>query len=121
MNTGFVSDDPDILVPISVARALGLWPQPDGSLSVILGTAGGEIEGYVVPRSVLARVLAGDRASREILASVVVSALAEEVLISDALAEELGVQILYRRRGIWESVDEDKVRESERDSESSCA
>ena len=49
VNTGLVSDEPDILVPAGVARALGLWPQPDGSLSVILGTAGGEGEGYVVP------------------------------------------------------------------------
>uniref|UniRef100_A0A7J3X7Y0 Uncharacterized protein n=1 Tax=Thermofilum pendens TaxID=2269 RepID=A0A7J3X7Y0_THEPE len=69
----------------------------------------------------LVRVLAGDRASREILASVVVSPLAEEVLISDALAEELGVQILYPRRGIWKFADEDKVRESERDFERNCA
>ena len=115
VNTGFTSEEPDILVPASVARALGLWPQPDGSLSVILDTAGGEVEGYMVPRSALVRVLTDDRVSEAVLANVIVDPLAEEVLISDALAEELGIQILYPRRGVWKFADEDRVRHSVED------
>jgi len=37
----------------------------------------------------------------------------DEVLVSDYLAEELQVQILYPRKGLWKFVDEDRVRESE--------
>jgi hypothetical protein len=49
VNTGFTSEEPDILMPSNVAKTLGLWPQPDGSLSIIFTTAGGEVEGYEVP------------------------------------------------------------------------
>jgi len=41
-----------------------------------------------------------DRVSEAVLANVIVDPLAEGVLISDMLAEELGVQILYPRRGV---------------------
>ena len=58
------------------------------------------------------RVLTEDRASGEVLANALINPLADEVLISDALAEELGIQILYPRRGIWKFSDEDKARSS---------
>jgi hypothetical protein len=112
VNTGFTSEEPDILMPSNVAKTLGLWPQPDGSLSIIFTTAGGEVEGYEVPRSVFVRVLAEDRASKEVLANVLINPLTEDVLISDALAEELGIQILYPRRGIWKFSDEERARSS---------
>jgi hypothetical protein len=112
VNTGFTSEEPDILMPSNVAKTLGLWPQPDGSLSIIFTTAGGEVEGYEVPRSVFVRVLAEDRASKEVLANALINPLTEDVLISDALAEELGIQILYPRRGIWKFSDEERARSS---------
>jgi hypothetical protein len=106
------SEEPDILMPSNVAKTLGLWPQPDGSLSIIFTTAGGEVEGYEVPQSVFVRVLAEDRASKEVLANALINPLTEDVLISDALAEELGIQILYPRRGIWKFSDEERARSS---------
>ncbi|MGY0287295.1 MAG: hypothetical protein ACUX7D_00810 [Candidatus Methanodesulfokora washburnensis] len=112
VNTGFTSEEPDILMPSNVAKTLGLWPQPDGSLSIIFTTAGGEVEGYEVPQSVFVRVLAEDRASKEVLANALINPLTEDVLISDALAEELGIQILYPRRGIWKFSDEERARSS---------
>ena len=115
VNTGFMSEEPDILIPVNVARELGLWPQPDGSLLITLSTAGGDVEGYAAPRSVFVRVLTEDRVSEEILANALINPLAEEVLISDALAEELGIQILYPRRGIWKFADEDRARSSAKD------
>jgi hypothetical protein len=42
-----------------------------------------------------------------------VSLLEYEVLISDALAEELGIVILAPKTGLWRFRDEDKVRTSE--------
>jgi hypothetical protein len=115
VNTGFVSEEPDILIPLNLARELGLWPQPDGSLLLTLSTAGGDVEGYAVPRSVFVRVLTEDRAGGDVLANALINPLADEVLISDALAEELGIQILYPRRGIWKFSDEDKARSSVKD------
>jgi hypothetical protein len=45
--------------------------------------------------------------------NVTVSLLEYEVLISDALAEELGIVILAPKTGLWKFKDEDKVRTSE--------
>ena len=114
VNTGFMSDTPDLAVPPSVAERLGLWPRPSSALSVTLETGGGVVEGYIVPQAVAVRVVVEDRASREVIANVLVNPFIDEVLISDALAEELGIQILYPRRGLWRFSDEDKVRGSER-------
>jgi len=56
------------------------------------------------------RVVAEDRCSRDVVANVIINPLDEEVLISDYLAEELGIQILYPRRGIWRFVDDEPNR-----------
>ena len=112
VNTGFTSETPDIAVPPSVAERLGLWPLPEGAILVSVETGGGVVEGYIIPRAVSVRVVTSDRASREVVANVLINPHLDAILVSDYLAEELGIQILYPRRGLWKFVDEDKVRES---------
>lgn len=43
VNSGFESDEPDVVVPVEVARALGLWPPPDDVELAELGTGGGDL------------------------------------------------------------------------------
>jgi len=112
VNTGFVSESADIIVPASLAERLGIWPPHGEALVVALETGGGLIEAYVAPRALAVQVITEDRVSREIVANAIVNPYVEEVLISDYLAEELGIQILYPRRGLWKFEDENKVRES---------
>jgi hypothetical protein len=57
------------------------------------------------------RVLPEDRASKGVLANALINPLTEDVIISDALAEELGIQILYPRRGIWKFSDEESQKQ----------
>ena len=114
INTGFRSETPDISIPLSIASELGLYPPPTGSYSVeIEGTTGRGIV-YAVPRAVIVRILAEDRVSRDVVANTIVNPFDDEVLISDALTEELGVQILYPKKGIWRFVDDppNKIRYS---------
>lgn len=112
VNTGFTSETPDLAIPVAIAEKLGLWPPPGEALSITLETGGGVVESYVVPQAVVVKIVTEDRCSREIVANTIVNPYLEEVLISDCLAEELGIQILYPRRGLWKFVDEDRVRES---------
>lgn len=112
VNTGFTSEAPDIAVPPSVAEKLGLWPLPEGAILASVETGGGVVEAYIIPRAVSVRVVTSDRTSREVVANVLINPYLSEILISDYLAEELGIQILYPRRGLWKFVDEDKIRES---------
>jgi predicted aspartyl protease len=114
VNTGFTTETPDIAIPVSTAEQLNLWPIPSQeTIKVSLETGGGTVEGYIVPQSLIVRVVTGDRMVGEAIANALINPYIGEVLISDSLAEELGIQILYPRRGIWKFVDEEKLRESE--------
>jgi hypothetical protein len=46
------------------------------------------------------------RSSREVIADLVVSLTEREVLMSDALIEELGVIIISPRKGLWKFADD---------------
>ena len=114
VNTGFTSDAHDIMIPTFVAEQLGFWPTPLREIiKISLETGGGVVQSFVIPQAVLVKILTNDRVSREVTANVIVNPYIDEVLISDYLAEELGIQILYPRRGIWKFVDEERLRESE--------
>ena len=113
VNTGFVSDTLDLAIPISIAEKLGLWPRSPNALSVSLETGGGIVESYIAPQAAIVKVITGDRVSRSVVVNIIVNPFINEVLISDALAEELGIQILYPRQGLWKFVNEEKIRESE--------
>jgi len=113
VNTGFTSEFPDIMIPVFLAERLGLWPRPHGEVMIAtLETGGGTVEGYVIPQAVVVKVITEDRESREVVANVIVNPYVDEVFISDYLAEELGIQVLFPRRGIWRFSDEDRLRES---------
>jgi len=112
VNTGFTSDAPDIALPVPIAERLGLWPAPEGSVYIAVETCSGSMVTHIVPRALSVRVVTEDRTSREVEANALVSPYITEALISDALAEELGVQILYPRKGLWKFADEEKVRGS---------
>ena len=68
---------------------------------------------YLVPRALEVYVLAGDRVVGPVRCDAMISLLEYEVLISDALAEELGIVILAPKTGLWRFRDEDGVRTSE--------
>jgi len=113
ISTGFLADSPDMAMPIPLAQSLGLWPMPSEVLKVSIETGGGVVEAYTVPQAITVQLVTEDRVSREVVANVLVNPYIDEVLVSDYLAEELQVQVLYPRRGLWKFVDEDRVRESE--------
>jgi len=52
------------------------------------------------------------RGSKNVKADLVLSPIEKEVLMSDALIEELEVVILSQRKRLWKFMDEQKVRQS---------
>jgi len=113
VNSGYEAETPQLLVPRRLAVELGLWPPPDEAVLVEVGTAGGPVRNYLVPRAAEVFVEAGDRAVGPVECDVMISNLEYEVLISDRLGGELGIVILDLR-GKWRFSDEDRVRETER-------
>ncbi|PCN50152.1 hypothetical protein B6U99_06000 [Candidatus Geothermarchaeota archaeon ex4572_27] len=109
LNTGFTTDTLDIYVPHLIAEDLGLWPPPNAVLEA-LDTAGGEILSYFIPNSVKLTVVEPDRASKTVLCNAIVSTHEREVLLSDAVIEELEIEILSPKTGLWRFKGEAKVR-----------
>jgi hypothetical protein len=52
LNSGYEAPTPQLLVPVDVARTLGLWP-PEGAREVVLETAGGPLRAWFYPRRAL--------------------------------------------------------------------
>ena len=115
LNSGYEAPSPQLLVPIDIARRLGLWP-PINALEIELDTAGGILKAWLYPRACKVKVLAGDVESREVLADIVISPLADEPLISDLLADELEIAVESFGKGLWRFRWEpkEKVRPSEK-------
>ena len=115
VNTGFETETRQLLLPLALARELGLYPPPPGAAVVEFGTAGGPVRNYVVRDALEVCVLAGDREVGPVVCDAVISNVEEEVLINDKLGEALGLVLLALGSGRWRFVDDppDVVRESE--------
>jgi hypothetical protein len=100
LNSGYEAPSPHLLIPIGMARQLGLWP-PEGALEAEFDTAGGVLKAWLYPRTGKVKIITDGEESREVDADIVVSPLADEPLISDALAEELEIAVESFGRGLW--------------------
>ncbi len=112
VNSGFEAETPQLLIPRRLALELGLWPPPEDSYLLEVGTAGGPVRNYLAPKAAEVLVETGDRAVGPIQCDLMISNLEYEVLISDRLGGELGIVILDLR-GKWRFSDENIVRETE--------
>ena len=110
VNTGFISESPDVMLPTGVASELGLWPPPEDALMASADTAGGGAVVYVVPGALEVSVVEEDRTVGPVMSNAVVNPSVNRVLISDYLAEELRIQVLYPRRGLWRFSDDEPGR-----------
>ncbi len=109
---GFTSNVLDIHVPRDIAGKLGLWPPPDNSVLELLDTPGGEVLGYYIPEAVELTVIEDDRTSKTIICNTIISLHENEVLLSDAVIEELEIEILSPKTGLWRFKGETKIRRS---------
>jgi len=112
VNSGFEAETPQLLLPRRLAAELGLWPPPEDAYIVEVGTAGGPVRNYLIPRAAEVSVVTSDRAVGPIPCDIMISSLEYEILISDKLGGELGIVILDLR-GKWRFSDEDAVRSTE--------
>ena len=100
VNTGFEAGTSQLLPPLRLVSALGLWPPLENQL-LELGTVGGPIRNYVVSNSLEVWVLGGDRVVGPIVSDAVISNVELEALINDKLAGALGMVILNPATGEW--------------------
>jgi hypothetical protein len=113
VNTGYETDVPELLVPVSVAGSLGLWPKlPDNTIVETYRTASGLMRVYRVGGARVS-LLVGGSEEKSVKAYIVISEYTDEALISDQLASELGIVIEDPAKGLWRLRGESLVRSSE--------
>lgn len=116
VNSGFETDSPQIIVPMKLFTKLNIDLDKLGRhITLEYDTAGGPIAMHVYPGSCKVRVEEKDRSSSWVKSDLVISPIEKEVIISDALIEELGIVILSPRRGFWRFIDDppEKIRFSQ--------
>ncbi|RKX71644.1 hypothetical protein DRP53_00725 [candidate division WOR-3 bacterium] len=106
VNTGYGTEEPEILIPVAVAKKLGIWPEfPAGTRVEEYSTAGGTTRIYCVGKRGVVSVVTPER-SESVEVRVGISEHEDEVLISDSLASELGIVIEDPKKGLWRFRDE---------------
>ncbi|MEM1606107.1 MAG: hypothetical protein QXW41_07695 [Fervidicoccaceae archaeon] len=114
-NSGYEAETPQILVPVELARELDLWPPARGAEETVFETAGGPLKVWIIPSGCRVRVVTPDTETEEVEADLVISPLADEVLLSDKLISELKIALEDVGRGYWRFTWEpkEKLRRSE--------
>jgi predicted aspartyl protease len=109
VNTGYETDIPEILVPMSAAEKLGLLPRlPEGTIIETYKTASGLMRVYRVGGACVSLLIGG------VETYIVISEYTDESLISDQLASEFGIVIEDPAKGLWRLKGESLIRGSEK-------
>jgi hypothetical protein len=101
VNSGYEADTPQLMIPIVLAKHLGLWP-PESAEEDIFDTAGGPLSVWIYRNAADVVVASSEEGKlKKVRADIVISALIDEVIISDILAGELGIAIEDPASGLW--------------------
>ena len=111
LNTGFGTEEPEVVVPIEVAERLSFYPKlPQGAIVKAYETTGGIARMYYIADAVEIQAITEDKNSKVIKCALVISELEREVLLSDQTIDELEIVIESPGKGLWRFRDEVKVR-----------
>ena len=109
VNSGYEAEEPELHIPIALARTLGF--NLEGLRGERYRVVGAEVTTYILG-NVLVRVKTEDRSTEWINAKAVTVPGEYEVILSDALTEQLGIEIVKPKKGLWRFSGETKTRES---------
>jgi len=114
-NSGFETERPQLLVPyVFLVKNHVRLEALGNSIAMEYDTAGGPITMHMYPEACTVTVVEEDRTSKSVKADVVISPVEREILMSDALMEELGIVIVSPKSGLWKFIDDaaEKIRRS---------
>jgi len=109
VNSGYEADEPEIHLPLGFIERLGMKHEEARSekYKVVGAEVSTRILGYVDVRINLEGRMAGWIKTRAVMVPG-----EYEVIISDALAEELGIILVKPKKGLWKLYGEELERES---------
>lgn len=101
VNTGFETEEPEILLPVKLAEKLGLYPPNQGSMLEEYSVVGGTTLIIKSSEPAYVQVVVKDRETDLTEAVPLMSDKEDEVLISDRLASRLKISIDDPAEGTW--------------------
>ncbi len=112
VNSGFESLEPEIVIPIALADALGI--EVSNSIATYEVAGGGSVAAFRAREQVRVGLVLDDRPCPQIPAVASIMPGEHEVIVSDRLAHDLGIVIIDPFEGLWCLRDEigRKVRHS---------
>jgi len=109
VNSGYESEEPEIHIPLALAKKLGF--QLENLTSQRYRVVGSDVSVYRLGR-VKVRIIVKDRETKWVEAYAVMVPGEYEVLLSDALIEILDIEIIRPKSGIWRLKGEQRERKS---------
>ena len=115
VNSGYEAVEPELAIPLNIAKDLGLWP-PEEMIIEEAVTAGGSIPVYVVNEKARVELIDEDEVLGTSECVLVINPYIEEPLISDQLIDSLGIIVISFSKGLWKHKNDpsDRVRISSR-------
>ena len=110
-NSGYESIEPEIHIPLAVAKRLGM--SLETATMERYSVVGSEVAAFSLGY-VYVRAETGDKVTEWVKAKAVCVPNEYEVIMSDALIEALGIEIVRAKQGLWRFHGEERVRESEK-------
>ena len=103
VNSGYEARRPELLIPAELARRLDLYPiLPAGSEVIEYILADGSRTRLIrISDAAEVQVITNDRVSDPVRCDVVIAEKADEVLISDKLADALKIVAIAIGEGLW--------------------
>jgi hypothetical protein len=99
-NTGFEGLGADIMLPMDLAKRLGLWP-PENADIYAVRTASGVAPIYRLRNYVEVEIMVNDRSVSPVELTPIISDAMEYVLLSDKALSALGIIIISAGEGLW--------------------
>jgi hypothetical protein len=99
-NTGFEGLGADIMLPMDLAKRLGLWPPKNADIYAVR-TASGVAPIYRLRDYVEVEVMVNDRSVAPVELTPIISDTVEYVLLSDKALTALGIVIISAGEGLW--------------------
>ena len=109
LNTGFEGETAEVLIPLKFAERLKLWPKLPQNVEVRnFETPAGLTRMYYLEDIAEASV----EGKASVKCSLIISEAEHEVLLNDAVIEELKIVIEEPKKGLWRFRDEERMRQS---------
>ena len=113
LNTGYGSEEPEVLIPVRVAERLTFWPKlPEDVVIKTYETPGGISRMHYLADATEIQSIIEDKVSKPIKCALVISEIEREVLLSDITISKLEIVIEDAGKGLWRFKDEAKIRAS---------